>query len=307
VKKKLLLIRLDKIGDLICTLPVDQFFDANEYEILWAVQKGLGQVVELGSKKRNYFELDKNDPEKARAELRRQLKAFKPDAAVSFQCPWWVNFELFKSRVPLRAGVKSQWHSFLFLNKALRQKRSQATKHEYDYNLELIQNTFQLEVPETFNYFEITPENPERLLARFQLTKNNFTVVHPGMMGSALNWPQSEYIRCIEHLIARGETVAVTGTASDENCLDQIKLKFAAHPQVRWLQSQLTLKELASLLAASRCVIAPSTGVAHLAASAGALTKGLYSPVQVQHPKRWAPRGPRVEIFMLPEVTAECF
>ena len=119
MKKKVLLIRLDKIGDLICTLPVDQFFDDSEYEVLWAVQKGLGQVVDLGRKKRNYFELDKNNPELARTELNRQLKSFKPDFAISFQCPWWVNFELFKNRVPVRAGVKSQWHSFLFLNKAL--------------------------------------------------------------------------------------------------------------------------------------------------------------------------------------------
>lgn len=50
-KKKVLLIRLDKIGDLICTLPVDQILDPSYYDITWVVQKGMGTIVDLGEKK----------------------------------------------------------------------------------------------------------------------------------------------------------------------------------------------------------------------------------------------------------------
>ena len=143
-KKKVLLIRLDKIGDLICTLPADQVLDRSQYEVTWAVQKGLGGIVDLGDLKRRYIELDKTTPEASALTLRNFLQENSFDYAVSFQCPWWVNFELFKARVPHRAGVKSQWHSFLFLNEAIRQKRSRAEKHELDYNLEIIYKTFNL-------------------------------------------------------------------------------------------------------------------------------------------------------------------
>jgi ADP-heptose:LPS heptosyltransferase len=149
--KKVLLIRLDKIGDLICTLPADQVLDENVYDVTWVVQKGLGSIVDLGVKHRNYIELDKNNIKQAREKLNSLIKVLKPDIAVSFQCPWWVNFELFKAGVPVRSGVKSQWHSFLFLNKAIRQKRSLAEKHELEYNLELLYKTLDITADQALN------------------------------------------------------------------------------------------------------------------------------------------------------------
>lgn len=69
--KKVLLIRLDKIGDLICTLPVDQILDQAEYDVTWIIQKGLGSVVDLGVKNRKYLELDKSAPAEAAKKLRK--------------------------------------------------------------------------------------------------------------------------------------------------------------------------------------------------------------------------------------------
>ncbi|MEN0059029.1 MAG: glycosyltransferase family 9 protein, partial [Bdellovibrio sp.] len=54
------------------------------------------------------------------------------------------------------------------------------------------------------------------------------------------------------------------------------------------------------VLGAAKAVIVPSTGIAHLAASLGTPVIGLYSPVRVQHPRRWAARGPQVKILMPP-------
>jgi ADP-heptose:LPS heptosyltransferase len=293
VRKKVLLIRLDKIGDLICSLPVDQVLDENLYDVTWVVQKGLAPIVDLGQKKRTYIELDKKNSETSAQTLANFIKKFKPAVAISFQCPWWVNFELFKARIPVRAGVKSQWHSFLFLNKALRQKRSQALQHEFDYNMDLVKSIFDLPATQDYIYFHI--DRPDR----YPLLQDNYVVVHPGMMGSALNWPQSEYIKAIHLLMAQNKQVVITGTDADEVYLDKIKKEFLQNQKVIWLQSKLNFKELIQVLANAQYVIAPSTGVAHLAASVGAHVKAIFSPVTVHHPKRWAPRGPHIEIFMI--------
>lgn len=298
-KKKLLLIRLDKIGDLICTLPADQVLDENLYDITWIVQKGLGQVVDLGTKKRKYLELDKSDPKKSAKKLREYLKVLDPDFAISFQCPWWVNFELFKADVPIRAGVKSQWHSFLFLNHAIRQKRSKAEKHELEYNLDLIYHTLNPRQTKIFQFFEINKPAETDVLQKYKLTPEKYVVVHPGMMGSALNWPQSEYIKNIHQLIEQKKHVVITGTDQDEIYLTEIKKEFRLNHDVTWLQSKLNLKELVQVLAHSESVLAPSTGVAHLAAGVGAKIKAVFSPIRVHHPTRWAPRGPNVEIVMI--------
>lgn len=303
MKRKVLLIRLDKIGDLICTLPVDQVLDESIYDITWVVQKGLGPVVDLGIKKRKYFELDKSSPKESAKKLRDLLENLDPDIAISFQCPWWVNYELYKTEVPIRAGVKSQWHSFLFLNHAIRQKRSKSVKHEFDYNLELIVHTLNPHMNKMFQYFEIKKPQTQEVLKKFNLNEGRYVVVHPGMHGSALNMPQSEYIKYIYHLISENKHVVITGTDHDENYLSEIKNEFINNVNVSWLQSKLNLKELVEVLAYSEFVVAPSTGVAHLAASVGAHIKGIYSPVRVHHPTRWGPRGPNVEIMMLDENT----
>lgn len=303
--KKVLLIRLDKIGDLICTLPADQILDENVYDVTWVVQKGLGSIVDLGSKKRQYIELDKNNVDESRSKLSKLINELKPEVAVSFQCPWWVNFELFKGGVPVRAGVKSQWHSFLFLNHGIRQKRSLAEKHELEYNLDLLYKTLNIKPTREFHYFHIDKPTEQDVLKAYNLKADEYVVVHPGMMGSALNWPQSEYIKYIHALLEQGDHVVVTGTDSDEPYLTQIKSEFFNNPKVVWLQSKLNLKQLIQILAYSKFVLAPSTGVAHLTASVGSQIKGIYSPVRVHHPRRWGPRGPQVEVFMLDEQTLE--
>lgn len=302
MKKKVLLIRLDKIGDLICTLPADQILDENEYDVTWAVQKGLGQIVDLGSKKRKYFELDKNNPKQSAQSLQNILKQNNFDSAVSFQCPWWVNFELFLARIPIRTGVKSQWHSFLFLNSAIRQKRSLAEKHELEYNLDLLYKTFNIRQTKEFIQFHIDKPTDQSTLHEYDLKENQYVVVHPGMMGSALNWPQSKYIEYIDGLISEGKKVVITGTDTDEPYLTEIKPKFQNHSQVLWLQSKLKMTELVQVLAYAEFVLVPSTGVAHIAASLGTTVKGIYSPVTVHHPKRWAARGPNVEIIMIEDL-----
>ncbi len=301
-KKKVLLIRLDKIGDLICTLPVDQFLHETDFDVTWIIQKGLGAVVELGQKKRKYLELDKADRHASAEKLRNLIDELKPDAAISFQGPWWVNFELFKAQIQLRSGVYSQWHSFLFLNSGLRQKRSQAVQHEFDYNKDLTLQTLQLKEDKRFQYFAIAKPDSTAILKKYNLLENNYIVVHPGMMGSALNWQQSQYIEFIHEKIRQQKVLCITGTVADEPYLNEIKKEFVNHSSVLWLQNQLSLKELIQLLSASAYVVAPSTGVAHLAASVGATIHGIYSPVRVHHPRRWAPRGPHV-IVHCPENT----
>lgn len=300
--KKIVLIRLDKIGDLICTLPTDQVLDQSTYDVTWVVQKGMGNIVNFGEKKRKFIELDKGNPEASRKIFADLLVQNNFDYAVSFQCPWWINFELFKARIRHRIGVLSQWHSFLFLNEGARQKRSQAVKHEFEYNLELVEK---ITGPVTQNpkeiYFKFKKPQSTATLEKFGLSPN-YIVVHPGMMGSALNWPQQKYIEYIDKQIKLDRIVVITGTDADEPYLDKIKSIYLNHPQVKWLQSKLNFSELLEILNYSEKIIAPSTGVAHIAASLDKEVHAIFSHIRVHHPIRWSPRGKNIHIY-LPKVT----
>lgn len=296
--KKVLLVRLDKIGDLICTLCVDQVSFLKDCEVQWAIAKGLSFVPENADPRRSFIELSKEDWKTSLKQLRHFIRDFKPDIAVSFQAPWWVNYALWAENVPVRAGVKSQWHSFLFLNRGLRQRRSIAVKHEADYNKDLLGHALEVApVTEPTPVLKLVAPSLPGLLEKHQLSPLQYIVVHPGMAGSALNWPMANYLQLIATVSEKNQVV-ITGTPADEPWLTEIKEKFKHHPRVLILQNKLSTKELMLILKHAKAVVVPSTGVAHIASSLGTPVLGIYSPVRVQHPRRWAARGDKVQIFM---------
>lgn len=296
--KKAVLIRLDKIGDLICTLPMDQAPTLEGFDVTWVIAKGLRFVPENAVPLRKYIELDKSGPPESRKQFDQLLKELQPELAISFQAPWWIHFALWKNRVHRRIGVLSKWHSFLFLNEGLRQKRSRSVQHEADYNLDLANQVGPADkITSKAPVLNLRAPAESHLLAQYGLIAKEYDVVHPGMAGSARNWPIPHYIELIRRLILIRKVV-LTGTPADEPWLQEIKSTFANEPSVVCLQNKLSTGQLLKVLAESHQVFAPSTGVLHLSASLGTKTVGFFSPIQVQRPTRWGARGPSTKHYM---------
>ncbi|WP_413288807.1 glycosyltransferase family 9 protein [Bdellovibrio sp. HCB337] len=295
--KKAVFIRLDKIGDLICTMPVDQIDYLKDWEITWVISKGLSFIPDHSDPKRKYIELDKSNPKEARKQLEKLLREIKPDVAVSIQAPWWVSFILWKCKVAKRIGVLSKWDSFIFLNAGVRQKRSLSVKHEADYNLDLIKQIDPENIPDvTAPILHLKADPQPAWLTHRKLEPKKYVVVHPGMAGSALNWPTQYYIELIAKLKTY-DKVVLTGTAADEPWLKDIKEAYKNDPQVISLQGALNPSQLLYVLEQANTVFAPSTGVIHMAASLGTRVYGFYSPIRVQTEKRWGARGNDVHLF----------
>lgn len=300
---KALFIRLDKIGDLICTLPADELLEFKNIKVHWMISRGLDFIPRNSEPVRSFSTWPRKIQLFQFISFLKFLRQEKFDLAISFQAPWWVSLGLWLTRVPLRSGVKSQWHSYLFLNRGLRQKRSLAVQHESEYNFELARYA----ASHLIKNAEATLNKPILRLNSPGLWKKpeflqDYFVIHPGMAGSAKNWPQKNYVSCIESLFTQTNLVCVlTGTAADEAYLSEIKTHFHNHPRFFNFQNQISSEELLDVLNQSHFVLAPSTGVVHMAASLGKQTFGIYSPLRVQHPRRWGARGERVQIFMPPE------
>ncbi len=291
------LIRIDKMGDLINTIPLDQSEILKQSPIVWAISAGLKPFVDLAQPPRNLTEIPTKNWRQGLKALRDWIRSNQLQTAVIFYGPWWVGLALWLEKVPVRIGRQSQWHSFLFLNKSYRQSRSQSKMHEADYNLELIQKTLG-GTQESAPVLKLTAPPLRHLLEKYQLQSKNYFVVHPGMAGSAVNWPQEKYIETIQELLKQA-LVVITGTPIDDPSLTEVRKEFEKHPQVRWLQNQLDLPSLIYVLSQARAVIAPSTGVAHLAASLSVRTLTLFPNNQAHSATRWGPRGSRVQIFDL--------
>jgi ADP-heptose:LPS heptosyltransferase len=292
--RKLLLIRLDRIGDLVLTLPVDEALDSTAVD--WWIPPELEFVSAMASPPRKTRTINKKISVPEFFRLLPEVRRRHYDAAIIFHAPWWVSLLLWLARIPIRAGVRSQWHSFFFLNRTIRQKRSRAEFSELEYNFKLFEAVLNVEpgvFPRTSLNLHSEVER-EFLLRRHGIKPGSYNVVHPGMGGSALNWPTTKYLDLIRSLTARDETVVITGTAADTAYLHPLREALGELHNIIWLDDKLTGRELVTLLGAARTVFAPSTGVLHLAASTGTPTIGIFSPVRVQHPRRWGPIGRKV-------------
>lgn len=294
--KKALLIRLDRLGDLILTLPCDQIL-ADTHQVQWAIPQGLDFVCQTSVPQRRVQSFGKEGNLKNFLSFYRWVRSMQPHLAIVYHAPWWISFALFIAGVPRRAGVLSQWHSYLFLNHGLRQKRSRCEMHEFEYNVQLTQWAL-----EDHQKKDVTPLRlePTKIDLPFDCSQKYF-VVHPGMGGSALNWPTSHYAQLISELSTKA-TVVITGTAGDAAYVEPLKQILKNNPNVVWLDKQLSGYQLLKLLKYSLANIAPSTGVIHLSAALGAPSLGVYSPIQVHQPQRWGPRGDNVTTYVPPQI-----
>ncbi len=309
-----LFIRMDRLGDLTLSLPSDGSYSEvdGERNVDWWISEGLGFVADHAVPRRRVREMKAKVTQAEFKRLLRELKQRAYKTVIVFHAPWWVSPLLWLARIPNRVGVRSQWHSFLFFNQGVRQKRSLAETSEFEYNLRVIDSMTSL--PELTS--EPTVHRVERkplklavdkdwqadTLNKHGLSHRKYAVVHPGMAGSARNWPTSHYISWIQEA-AKEAAIVVTGTATDDAILQPIRQALQGAQNIHWLDSKLTGAQLLHVLEGATCVLAPSTGVAHLAASLGRPVIGIYSPVKVQHPTRWAPQGEAVQV-LVPDV--EC-
>ena len=283
-----LFVRLDRIGDLVLTLPVDEGLGFSQVD--WWIPPRLSFVTRAAKPPRPATEVAKSIGFGEFFRLVGELRAKKYDAAVVFHAPWWVGLALVLAGIRLRIGVASQWHSFLFFNKGIRQKRSRADHSELEFNYRLVEKGLGLDegsLPRRALTLDASDLEP---LSVHGLKPKSYVVVHPGMGGSARNWPVDLYAAYIEEL-SKHHRVVVTGTASDSIYVNPLKEILAGDPRLTWLDEKLDGHELINVLGNSKFVFAPSTGVLHLAASTGVPTLGLFSPVRVQRAVRWGPQG----------------
>jgi ADP-heptose:LPS heptosyltransferase len=307
---KVLLVRLDKIGDLVCTLPSDELPELKNEHVHWMISEGLEFIAQNAVPMRQFSTWNRKIDFFHFVSFLKFLSNNKFDLAITFQAPWWVNFGIWLMAVPRRAGVLSQWHSFLFLNQGLRQKRSASLLHEAEYNFAVVKKAFhessllrgsQKLLEDVSSSGSAGPVLHLRAPKKWPipLSWGNYFVVHPGMAGSAQNWPQKYYIRTLEALLKQTSLTAVmTGTLADESHLAEIRAHFASHERFVNLQNLVKKSELLDVLDRAEFVLAPSTGILHLAASLHRPCFGIYSSTQVQHPRRWGPRGPSTQVFL---------
>lgn len=244
-------------------------------------------------------------------EILRVFSEVKPTHYFYVGGGYLPNFVSWFLRVPFRGGLKSRWHTYLFLNKGVRQKRSMVTMHEMEYNLNLL-----APMGIDYHYLDKSKYSPDIKLSETEkkealevfykdLQESNVEVgkkiifIHPGMTGHTLNWSPRNYGRLIlklEQKFPEKFIFVVSYTPSDNpylvgvrEILDRKENEFLKTRVYYYNGIKHGLRQYMAILSHASLFVGPSTGTTHIAAVLGVPVVGLYSPIKVQSALRWGP------------------
>ncbi len=306
--RKILLIRTDRIGDTLLTLPVvkpikekwpdckiDFLARTYTHPILKNV-KEIGQIL-------NY------DPEGAHSGIRghlrlaAEIKQQEYDSAILFYPRFGLTFALWRAGIPRRIGTSHRWYSFLLTDR-VHQSRKECLKHEAEYNLDLLEPLFQ-DLPSEIPQFRLAiPEKTKRELQAL-LTANEiigkYIVVHPGNGDSAPNLSMDQYRTLIKQISLPGIRVVLTGVNSEKEYNQLLRSEFTTN-NISDLTGKLNLEQMIALLSEACGLITTSTGPAHIASSVGTPVATFYCPAIPHTPDRWGPLE-NLERVITPKLT----
>ena len=277
-KKKILITRTDKLGDVILTLPLisetKRIFPDSEISFLVKTY-----VKDLIVKYPSIDNLVLEDDYPGFFPMLGLLKKGKFDIVINVYPRFKLALLFFLSGVKCRVGTGYRWYSFLY-NKKLYQHRKDAVKHESEYNIDLLKTLsadVKYEKKYYFNYTDSEKQNLESRLCKLNLSlSDKYVIIHPGSKGSAKDWSAENFKKYVNIFVKEFENVKIvlTGIAEEESVAKDIydSVPEENKKSVIQLPGKLNLKELMILIDNTALFISNSTGPIHIA---GALNKNI--------------------------------
>lgn len=305
---KILVIRTDRIGDLIVSTPVfkaikDKYPDAY---IAAMVSPYTADLLSYNPYVDEVITCDRKGEHsgiKGLFKLTADIKRKKFDVAITLHSRMHLGFMAFFGGIKKRIAPATKLAQ-IFYNYRITQRRSRSVKHEADYNLELLKP---LGIDITDKEVGLWTNKDHDAHAQAYLAKEDLIdaaekklliAIHPGSGDSAKNWRPERYAALADSLVSRGYSIILSGGHAEENLLNEVRDHMKAAPHI---YMSGTLLNFAALLKKLSAFVSSSTGPMHMAAAVKTATAALFCPVRVCTPVRWGPIGNRQEIFM-PEV-----
>ena len=294
-KKNILIVRTDRVGDVVLTFPMIYLLKKNipDSNIFFMVS---GYTKDLLEYDKNINELIILDKSFIKNYL--NLKKYKIDIAIIASPNFILAFLFFLARIPIRVGTAYRWYSFFF-NKRHFEHRKYGNKHELEYNFNLLKE-LNIDVEYNINYpISINEIDKSRVdsFIDFLGKKIKLITIHPGSGGSALDLPFNKMKELlIEINKIKDVKICLTGLDKEAEQINQ--LNSSINNNALCFINKLNLRELAYLIKKSRIFISNSTGPIHLAANVGTSIIGFYPPVKAMSVERWGPYTNKRFIFI---------
>ena len=217
--RRILLVRNDRIGDLVLTLPAFEAVRRNwPHAHLTALVSPYAGPLLTGH--RAIHELIIDDPSESPWQLGRRLKKMRFDAALVFNTNTRNCLAVWRARIAQRVCWAYKPAGYLLGNRCVALHRSHPPIHEAEFALAFARQLgAKAELANLAARLDLDPAMRQRLIDRVQhdLGHNGpLFGIHPGNKNSAYNWPADHYTQLACRLAKFGR-VMITGSPASRN------------------------------------------------------------------------------------------
>lgn len=298
IRDRILLIRTDRIGDVILSTPaIKAVRDAYPNSHIAVMVRPYAEDIVDGNPYLDEVILyDKDGGHRGLlGTLRfvRELRRKRFDLVLILHPTNRSNLIPFLAGIPERVGYDKKWG--VFLTKRLKDTKHLGEKHEIEYNLDVLR-AIGIEAEDKSLYMPVKDEY-EKIVDRFFALNNlrqedGIIAAHPGASCPSKRWPAYRFGRVADELIDKHKfKVVIIGGPSEKAIVKDMHMAMLNEPII--LSEEHSLGEVAAFLKRCRIFISNDSGPVHIAVAVGTPVISIFGRLDPGlSPKRWGPVGP---------------
>ncbi len=291
--KNILIVRTDRIGDLVLTLPLAGLIKKQypNCKISFLVREYTKNIVNNHPFIDDVIVLKENDDKVSLFDNLNIIKSKKLDTCIVVYPTFVLSLIMFLSGIKNRIGTGYRWYSFLFNYKVF-EHRKNAERHELEFNVSLLEklniknNVDEKNVSYDLRVNQSSLNIVDKILADEKIDSSKpILIVHPGSGGSSVDLPVNKFAELVKRLDDDNYQIILTGNKSEADLCEKIK----SSSKAKNFAGKFNLDELTALIGKSVMFISNSTGPIHIAAALEKFIVGFYPKIVSCSKERWAP------------------
>jgi heptosyltransferase-2 len=303
----ILIVRTDRIGDVVLTTPaikalhqacpgarISILVTPTTYDLVYG-NPYLDEILVDDRKGRH------KDPS-GFLRLSQDIRLKKFDLAIIFHTKRRYNLACYTAGIPYRLGYKNNKFGFL-LSHPLKDPRSQGTKHEAQYCLDILK-AIDIQAHDLDVFVPSQKEAEvwtEQWMKENNLRSDEFIVIHPGASDAAKCWPSASFAQLMDRLAERYTSkIVLIGSSQTNPMAEDILRQVRLASRFLNLTGKTSLGQTISILRHARLLISNDSGPVHVASGVGTCVISLFLRNQPGiNAQRWQPLG--AKSFILPK------
>ena len=301
--RRILIVRLDRIGDVLLSTPVIKALrDAYpESHIAFMVRPYAREIVEGNPYLDEVIIYDRSGEHKGIAggfKFAQELRRKRFDIAIALHPTVRTHAILRLSGIPERVGYDRKAH-FLLTRKFPHTKQF-GLKHEIDYALDVLR-FMGLEPKDRALYMPLNAASERKIsevLKEGGIKDSDILVaINPGASCASKRWAAASFAEVAEGLIKRyAARIVIVSARADKQFADKLASSIKG-PSLN-LSGRTSLGELASVLRRCRLFISNDSGPVHIGCAVGTPVIAIFGRGdRGLSPRRWGPGGDRDKVL----------